>query len=102
MSTFLKQLTQDIQAACFMGVSLFMCTKRTTSVYEKVISEQLKFAHLPRSTLCETWSCINMSKYRYQLILISDSCTQLTFLSHAVCLRFILIMTSYSHFHWGN
>jgi len=39
----------------------------STSVYVKVISEELKFAHLPRSTLCEHWRWNNKSTYRCQL-----------------------------------
>ena len=99
MSSSLKQLTQDLHL-CVSPI--WICTKWTTSVYVKVISEQLKFAHLPRSTLCVTWRWNNKSTKRCQLITLWGQFTQFTFPSHTVCLVFIAILPYYWRFHGVN
>jgi len=70
-------------------------------VYVEVIYEQLKFAHLARSTLCgpRKW---NKSTYSCQLFLFWASLIQFTFPSHAVCLGFITIFPSYSRSNRRN
>jgi hypothetical protein len=72
-----------------------ICKKLTNSVYVKVISEELKFAHLPRYGP-RRWN--NKSTYLWQLIPFWASLTQFTFRSHIVCLEFIAILPYYCLF----
>ena len=107
-SSITSELLSWVADARFTGcISLYappicICTKWNTSVYVKVISEQLKFAQLPRSTLCGPRRWNNKSTYRCQLTLLWAKLTQFTFPSHTVCLGFITILLTYWRFLRGN